>query len=136
VNIYRKRLLENLQNFEETKPRDEKMALKRKFGTETSSRPIKKAAKTKERSRKESKAVSATFTSPEDTKEDLVSDDDEFRDSDMDQNESLSTDDEQDSDTDTDELDNHSEASESHSPNTSKTNGLSTGTTSPYSLTS
>jgi len=124
--------LENLQKFEGTEPRHEKMALKRKFGTETSSQPIKKAAKTKERSRKESKAISANVTSPEDAKEDLLSDD-EFRDSsDMDQNDSLSTDDEQDSDSDTDELDNQSEVSESHPPTTSKTNGA-TGTTSSYS---
>ena len=101
------------------------MALKRKFAIETSSRPIKKTSKTKERSKKESTALSKIVTSPESAS---VTDD-EFRDTDMDdQNESLSTDEEQDSDSDTDELDNQSEVSESHSPTTSNSNGASTGT--------
>lgn len=115
---------ENLHNFEESAPSKEEMALKRKFSTQESNRPVKKAGKIKSSSKKELPTVSAKVASPNRGTEDGVSED-EFRDSDM---EEPGIDEEEDSDEDMDVLDNdQGEDLESNSPNSSKPKGNSEG---------
>ena len=102
------------------------MALKRKSAA-TSSRPLKKAAKSKDTSNSESKAVPKAVISPRSESEDFDSGD-EFGDSDVDKRDSLSEEEQEreEEDEDTDEIDDQSEEPETDPSNTSKNTGTST----------